>query len=166
MIRGSKSEPTLRALVCDGAAVNTDKNNGVIQKIELHLQRPLQWLICLMHANKLPLRKLMEVVDGKTTGPKTSGGHIAGMLEFDPQEKPIVEFSAVSGCVVEVEDTVMNDLSTDQLYLLRICLLIQRGYHASDNHISYLQTAQPGAISRARWLTKANRLLRLYVSQE
>lgn len=88
------------------------------------------------------------------------------MLEFDPQDKPIVEFSPISGCVVDVEETVMNDLSTDQLYLLRICLVIQRGYHASDNHISYWQTAQPGTISHARWLTEANRLLRLYVSQE
>jgi len=43
VIRGSKSEPTLRALVCDGTAVNTGKNNGVIRKIEPHLQRPLQW---------------------------------------------------------------------------------------------------------------------------
>lgn len=72
-IRGSRSETTLRALVCDGTAVNTGKYNGVIRKIELHLGRPLQWLICLMHANELPLRKLIEVVDGKTTGPKTSG---------------------------------------------------------------------------------------------
>jgi len=95
-----------------------------------------------------------------------SAGQIAGMLEFDTQQKPIAEFSPVSGCVVKVKDTVINDLSTDQLYLLKICLLIQCGYHASENHISYLQTAQPGAISHARWLTKANRLLRLYVSQE
>jgi len=71
------------------------------------------------------------------------------MLEFDPQDKPIVEFSLLSACVVEVEDTVMNDLSTDQLYLLRICLLIQRGYHTSENYISYLQTAQPGTCQMA-----------------
>jgi hypothetical protein len=37
-----------------------------------------------MHANELPLKKPIEVVDGKTTGPKTSEGQIAGMLEFDP----------------------------------------------------------------------------------
>ena len=60
VIRGSRSEETLRALVCDGTAVNTGVKNGVIRKIELHLRRPLQWLICLMHANELPLRKLIE----------------------------------------------------------------------------------------------------------
>ena len=137
-----------------------------MRKIELQIRRPHQWLICLLHANELPLRKLIEVVDGKTTGPKTSAGQIGGMLEFDLQQKPNVEFSPVSGCVVEVEDTVMNDLSTDQLCLLKIFLLIQRGYHVSENYISYLQTTQSGAISHARWLTKANRMLRLYASQE
>ena len=166
VVRGSQSEATLQALVCDGTAVNTGVSNGVIRKIELYLQKPLQWLICLMHANELPLRKIIEVVDGKTTGPKTSTGQLAGVLEFDPQQKPIIEFTPVSGCVVDVEDVVMNDLSTDQLYLLKICLLIQRGYNSTENYLSYLQTAQPGAISHARWLTKANRLLRLYTCQE
>ena len=53
-----------------------------------------------MHANELPLRKLIEVVRGKTTGPKTTEGEISGMLEFDPQQKPIIEFPPVLGCVV------------------------------------------------------------------
>lgn len=165
-VRSSNSEATLSAVVCDGTAVNTGQYNGVIRQLEVSLQRPLQWLICLLHANELPLRKLMEVVDGKTTGPKTSEGQIAKMLQFDPQLKPIIEFAPVPGRVSEIEESVMKDLSTDQLYLLRICLLIQRGFSASDNYISYLQTAQPGAISHARWLTKANRLLRLYACQE
>jgi hypothetical protein len=39
----------------------------------------------------------------------------------------------------------MNDLSTDPLYVLKIRLLIQRGYSASENHI-YLQADQPGAV--------------------
>lgn len=166
VIRGSKSEKTLRAVVCDGTAVNTGKSNGVIRKCELCLQRPLQWLICLLHANELPFRKLLEVLDGKTIGPKTSSGQIASMLDFDPQHKPILDFTPVSGRVTNVEDHVMHELSTDQLYLLRVCLLIQRGFTASDNYISFLQSAQPGQICHARWLTKASRLLRLYACEE
>lgn len=68
-----------------------------------------------MHANELIQKKLMEVVDGKTTGPRTAEGQISDMLEFDSQQKPIIEFSPVSGCVAELEDTMMNDLSKDQL---------------------------------------------------
>ena len=80
----------------------------------LHL-RQLQLLVCLMHASKLIQKKLMEVVDGKTTSPRTAEGQIPDLLEFDSQQKPIIEFSPVSGCVAELEDTMMNDLSTDQL---------------------------------------------------
>ena len=120
----------------------------------------------MLHTNELPLRKLIEVIDGKSTGPRTSKGQLAGVMEFDPQHKPIIDFSPLSGCVAEVDETVTSDLSTDQVYLLKICLLIQRGYNASNNYIDYLQTAQPGAVSHARWLTKANRLLRLYVCEQ
>lgn len=108
MNTSSRSEETLRALVCDGTSVNIGKHNGVIRLIELHLQKFLQWSICLLHANELPFRKLIEVIDGKTTSPKTSGGQIAGMLEFDPLNKPIIEFSPVHDCVVEVEEKVMK----------------------------------------------------------
>lgn len=166
LIRDSNSEETLRAVVCDGTAVNTGYNNGVIRKMEISLQKPLQWLVCLLHANELPLRKILEVVDGKTTGPRTSEGQLASMLDFDPKLKPIIEFAPVPGRVIDIEETVVDDLSTDQLYLLRICLLVQQGFTNSQNYIDYLQTAQPGTISHARWLTRANRLLRLYVCQE
>ena len=42
VVRDSKSETILRALVCDRTAVNTGKNNGVIREIELNIRRPLQ----------------------------------------------------------------------------------------------------------------------------
>ena len=165
-LKDYKSEETLRAVVCDGTVVNTGKNNGIIRNIENHIQRPVQWLICLLHCNELTLRKLIEVVEGRTTGPKTSEGKISDMLEFEPQQKPIIDFTPVPGVLLKLADNVMNDLSTDQMYLLKICLLIQRGYKSNGNYISYLQFAQPGSISHARWLTKANRVLRLYVSQK
>lgn len=41
---------------CDGTNLNTGCNAGVICSIEKHLNRPLQWLICLLHFNELPLR--------------------------------------------------------------------------------------------------------------
>jgi hypothetical protein len=162
----SNSTLTLQAVVCDGTPVNTGVKNGLIRKIELQLQKPLQWLICLMHANELPLRKLIEALYGKSTGPRTNQGPFASMLDFDPQHKPIIFFDPIAGCVADVHDLVKNDLSTDQLYLLRICLLVQRGVYIENSYTDFLQTAQPGAISHSRWLTKANRLLRLYISEE
>jgi len=40
---------------CDGTNVNTGAVGGVIRLLEEHLNRPLQWLVCMMHANELPL---------------------------------------------------------------------------------------------------------------
>lgn len=43
---------------CDGTATNTGWKGGVISYMEKELGRPLQWAICLLHANELPLRHL------------------------------------------------------------------------------------------------------------
>lgn len=63
----------------------------------------------------MPFRKLTEDVDGKTAGPNTSGGQIAGMLHFDPLHKPGIESSPVHGCVVKEKQ--MSDLNADHLHL-------------------------------------------------
>lgn len=51
-----------------------------------------------------------------------------------------------------------NDLSQDQKYLLHICIGISNG--ECDDSISH---RSPGALNHARWLTLANRILRLYI---
>ena len=50
----------LCAIGCDGTAVNTGSRGGVILRLEKVINRPLQWLICQLHGNELPLRHLME----------------------------------------------------------------------------------------------------------
>lgn len=54
-----------------------------------------------------------------------------------------------------------DDLSTDQKYLHRIVSAIITGTFPDD-----LGHKSPGKLSHARWLTRANRLLRLYVATE
>lgn len=65
---------------CDGTAVNTGLRGGVIKLIEEKLGHPVHWLVCLLHANELPLRHLIHTVDGKTTGPSTFTGTIGKQL--------------------------------------------------------------------------------------
>ena len=60
------------AIGCDGTNVNSGVKGGVIRLLELELGRPLQWLICLLHANELPLRHLLQKLDGVTHGPNHS----------------------------------------------------------------------------------------------
>ncbi|GBN55101.1 hypothetical protein AVEN_25262-1 [Araneus ventricosus] len=48
--------------------------------MELILNRPLQWFVCQLHANFVPLRLLFAHVDRATTGPRSLTGEIRKSL--------------------------------------------------------------------------------------
>ena len=60
----------------DGAANNVGIYNGAQRLTELKFGFPLSHFNCLYHAAERPLRKLQEVLDGKTNGPVTTTGEI------------------------------------------------------------------------------------------
>ncbi|GBN72583.1 hypothetical protein AVEN_36488-1 [Araneus ventricosus] len=68
-------------LGCYGTVVNTGVFNGVNRRLELKLQRPIQWIIGLFHFNELPLGKLFEYIDGKSSGPSSCTGDIGRNLK-------------------------------------------------------------------------------------
>lgn len=61
--------------------------------------------------------------------------------------------------LVDPNDTDL-DLSTDQEYLLQMCQAVSKGVCPEE-----LARKSPGNISHARWLTTANRILRLYITE-
>ena len=68
------------AVGCDGTNVNTGRIGGVIRLLEEKYKKPLQWLVCLLHANELPLRHLLQHLDGSTSGPRAFSGPIGKAL--------------------------------------------------------------------------------------
>ena len=60
---------SLDGIGCDGTAVNTGKNGGVVRLIEMKIGRSLQWIVCMLHANELLLHHIFQCIDGKTSGP-------------------------------------------------------------------------------------------------
>lgn len=146
---------TIVAVGCDGTVVNTGAKNGIIRQLEVNVKRPLQWFICLLHANELPLRHLLQDLDGKTTGPTGFSGHIGKLLE-SCEKLPVVKFEKIE---VKLPTIDLYDLSTDQNYLYELCNGISEGTIPSS-----LSQREPGRMSHARWLTTANRILRLYVA--
>lgn len=167
VINDTQSTGTICAVVCDSTNVNTGEHNGVIRQLEVGLNRPLQWLICMLHLNELPLRHVFSSIDGKTSGPTGFKGPIGSLLNFDPCSSPIVPFEAITGSVRDIDDQIKKDLSQDQIYLLRACLAVQCGQQTADSKdLQILQSASPGKLHHARWLTLANRLLRLYMSTD
>lgn len=167
ILRDRLSTESLQAVVCDGTNVNTGENNGVIRLLEISLSRPLQWLICLLHLNELHLRAVFKHLDGETSGPSGFKGPIGKKLNFEPACLPIVHFKPVSGIIVNISDDVKSDLSQDQSYLLRASLAVQQGYENADPHeIEFLSLSSPGNLNQARWITCANRILRLFMSTD
>lgn len=143
------------AVGCDGTKVNTGRVGGTIRLLEEELKKPLQWFICQLHANELPLRHLMEHLDGVTAGPRAFAGIIGKSLSTCEQ-LPIVAFEPIESNDLSV---TVSDLSTDQQYMLEMFEAVRTGSCSE-----YLSKRDPGPLSHSRWLTAANRLLRLYVS--
>lgn len=151
------SPASLMAVGCDGTNTNTGKVGGVIRLLENRLSRPLQWIICLLHANELPLRHLFTYLDGPTAGPKSFAGLVGKALETC-ETLPLAHFEKIEG---ELPPQISTDLSTDQKYLQEITTAVINGSCPPD-----LLHRSPGKLSHARWLTRANRILRLYISTE
>lgn len=143
----------------DGCPPNTGWKGGTLFYIERKLQRSLQWIICLLHMNELPLRNLIKKHDGGTTGPSTFSGSIGQSLD-DCEKLPIIAFEPIEfKCTVKNLDAISSSLSTDQQYLFKICNVISAGKCDKDFAI-----VSPGKSNHSRWLTTANRLCRLYIS--
>ena len=93
------------AIGCDGTAVNPGRKGGVMERLALedHLNKPQQWLVCLLHTNELPLRHLMKELDGGTNGREDFGGLIGKQLV---------------GCellnVIDLEAVQVSDITVDE----------------------------------------------------
>lgn len=148
----------LAVIGCDGTAVNTGYKGGIIRLLELHLKRPLQWFICLLHGNELPLRHLFEHLDGHTTGPHSFSGSLGTQLQ-ECETMPRVQFQKIECDLKVLPDSVLQDLSTDQTYLYDMCRAVASG--TCDEALSH---RNPGKLVMSRWLTLANRVLRLYIA--
>lgn len=158
----TESDQSLCVIGADGTSVNTGCNNGVIRKVEETLGRSLQWAICQLHLNELPFRHLFQHLDGKTTGPNSYRGPIGHAIMENEEElrrKPVVKFVRVRDRLNQLPTEVIDNFTSEQKYFYEMCMAVRRGIVPNG-----LSARNPGKLCEARWLTKANRILRLYVS--
>ena len=85
----------------------------------------------------------------------TSFLHRATELDLNPKFHPI----NIGDPLVELSDEVLKDMSTDQVYGWRIVQDIR-----SDNLTMDLGLLEIGPVNHARWLTTANRICRIWIS--
>ena len=145
------------AIGCDSTPVNTGIKAGVVWLLEKSFKKPIQWFICLLHINELPLRHLFDYLYGPTTGPRAFSGTIGKALQTC-DKNPVVHFEPIKS-QESLRPIDVDDLTTDQNYLYKICLAVNSGQFRDDLAYKY-----PGNMCHSRWLTLANRVLRLYAS--
>ena len=142
----------------DGTNVNIGHLNGIICSIEKWLGHAVQWVICLLHLNELPLRHLFLSYDGKPTGPNSFSGPIGKQLN-ECHLLPVVDFQPLPNFGwSQLEHEILKTFSTDQAYLYEITSAVITG--EVSQHLAILK---PGPVNHSRWLTTASRLLRLYI---
>jgi len=72
-------------------------------------------------------------------------------------EHPPVQFEPIN--LIHPLPTIdLKNLSSDQRYLLEMCDAVDKGQCPID-----LATRNPGILNHSRWITTANRILRLYI---
>lgn len=150
----------LIALGSDGENNNVGSSDGGINfHIEAIIQRPLHWFICLLHANELPLKNLIQKLDGPTTSGNTLSGPI-GKLIMTIVNPPIVRFKKFSqDTPLTMPNDVYKTLSNDQKYLFRIVNALITGEFPDS-----LQQLKIGPYNQSRWITTASRICLLYAS--
>ena len=111
--------------------------------------------------NELPLRHLIESLDGKTTSKDGFSGPIGKMLSRVNTMSQKSSFEAITGTeeLIELPEKVVKDMSTDSSLCYQLLVALRTGELRSE-----LATRICGNIVHSRWLTTGQSLIMLYMS--
>ena len=96
-----------------GSNVNTDMKNGVIKRVEDTIWRPVHLFVCVLHSNELPLRHLLNSVEGKTSGPRRFTRPF-GKQQQQFETKAVESFTPFDVPVISIGNAELN---TDKNYM-------------------------------------------------
>ena len=114
-IKDTALEQKLKIVGSDGTAVKTGKSKRFIASLETLIGRPLQWVICLLHLNELPLRHVFQNLDGVTSRPDSFSGPIGWQLNG-----AVSEFKSIPNSKFHVIlNSLVDDLTSDKYYAYR-----------------------------------------------
>ena len=154
-------ESTLDSIGGDSTNINTGWEGGSFTLIEEMLGQKMTWLICYLHTNELPLRHLIQDLDGKTTSDNTFSGPLGKALDnvvnldINPKFPPIT----IGEPLIDLEQHIVEDLSSDQKYAYKIVQAIRAGKVPVE-----LANMDIGPVVHSRFQTTASRFCRLWVS--
>ena len=170
----------MRFVSTDSCPKIKGKYAGFMAELEKLMGRALFRIFCIKHTIEVHWHRFVKLRDGLTQGPKTFNGKTCRMLEKeDFWKSDIVDFTPIAPnpnvpSIQGISDADLKALNNDVQHLLRYYKLVTTGVCVVKPYDSVLNPsggdlalrfANPGALHNARWVTLANRVLRLYVSQ-
>ena len=155
-------ENSLQAICGDSTSVNTGWKGGVMNYLYKKLGRRLVWLVCDLHTCELPLRHLIQELDGPTKSHNKWSGPLGNMLDEATHLEINANFPKVDvGPPIPVlPEEVVKDLSTYQSYAYHIAQAIR-----SREVPQSLALLEIGPVSHSRWLTTALRFCRIWIAK-
>ena len=108
----------------------------------------------MLYLNELPLRHVFQNLDGITSGPDSFSEPIGRQLNGAIFEWKVVKFKSITNPKFPViPNSLMDDLSSDQYYAYRICVMLG----SVDANLEFLEV---GGLNHSCWLTLGCRILR------
>ena len=88
-------DETVTHLAGDSTASNTGWKKGVMAWIERKIGRKVDWRVCMLHTNELDLRRLIEMLDGKTDSKTGWSGYLGKLLAKVMEMRPNFNFKKI-----------------------------------------------------------------------
>ena len=139
-------------LVLGGDSTNSMSGwkGGSIALVEKQLNIKAYWVICQVHTNELPLRHLIEKLDGKTTSRDGFSGPICKMLSTVNTVERKLTFPAIPLLepLVDIPDKIVAEMSQDAKLSYRLVKAMALGELTPE-----LALSKCGKFDHSRWLT-------------
>ena len=154
-------DKTVTHLAGDSTASNTGWKKGVFAWIEKKIGRKVDWRVCMLHTNELDLRRLIEILDGKTDSKSGWSGFLGKLLAKVMEMRPNFNFKKIDmgPDLIELPDDVIKDLSTDQHLLYKRVRAARSGHLPRD-----VALRKAGKIVHSRWLNTATTFVEMWQS--
>ena len=162
------SNKSLSAALVDGTGSNTSPDVGAIFTLETLLERPLSWLVCMLHFNELPLKHIEDKYVGKTAGPELRKGVLGEKAyKINKNLRKMVNFKMIPGKVPSIDEVEPLLANQDQRYLYDFGWAISNKNGREFLLKKYGETPDgPGQPHNARWVKTASCYCRSYVQED